>query len=499
MSTGWLGYDTARVLTLGQRLVAATDELAALVSDAHDELEVGTTVRGVVTALRSEWIPALHRIAANTAMTTWNGAGVAVPTMAVPRPPTGDAEAVARWWSELSSTEQLAVIDLTPAVIGNRDGVPAWARDRANRQRLAGDVERLSAAESRGTLTDAEAAVLANARATTAALADGARFADSRTGTAVAVQLYIYDPAAYGGDGRVAIALGDLDTAQHVAVAVPGMGTEASRIATTVPEVVFTAASAHTAEPVAVMTWHGYDAPSIAVPDGSDDDPVDDVGDWVGETSDLVHVVTMSQATRGASVLAGDVAGLRAMRGADVHLTVIGNSYGSTTVAIAADEFDLDADDVVLTGSPGAGRARDASDLTTGRSNTWVGSASDDPVSYLGRTGGVEPHDLVEITTRAEVGLGNDPAEDDFGARRFQAEWSGRDDEFPWPLAGHGHYFDPCAEAPLNIGAIVVGEYDSVRPAEHRHKDESWDLWDPLGDLLPADPEANEPVDGGVC
>ena len=265
------------------------------------------------------------------------------------------------------------------------------------------------------------------------------------------------------------------------------------------PEVVFTAASRHTADSVAVMTWHGYDAPSIGVADGGDDNPVDDVGDWVGEAGDLVHVVTMGQATRGAAVLASDVAGLRAVRGDDVHVTVIGNSYGSTTVAIAADEFELDADDVVLTGSPGAGRARDAADLTTGRSNTWVGSASDDPVSYLGRTGGVEPHDLVEVTTGAEAGLGNDPAEDDFGARRFQAEWSGRDDDFPWPLDGHGHYFDPCAEAPPNIGAIVVGEYDAVRLAEHRHKDESWDLWDPLGDLLPADPEANEPVEGGGC
>ena len=70
--------------------------------------------------------------------------------------------------------------------------------------------------------------MLANARAADAALADGADVVDPRTGTPVAVQLYLYEPAAYGGDGRVAIALGDLDTARHIAVAVPGMGTEAS-------------------------------------------------------------------------------------------------------------------------------------------------------------------------------------------------------------------------------------------------------------------------------
>ena len=41
------------------------------------------------------------------------------------------------------------------------------------------------------------------------------------------------------------------------------------------------------------MTWHGYDAPSIAVADGTDDDPVDDAADWIGEAGDLAHVVTM--------------------------------------------------------------------------------------------------------------------------------------------------------------------------------------------------------------
>jgi len=498
MSMGWLGYDPARVHTLGQRLSAAAEELALLVSDDGDSSGVGAIGRTIVAALRSEWIPVLHRIATDTTLTTWTGAGVTGVPAAVPQPPPGDAPAVARWWDGLSISQQHAIIDFNPSAIGNLDGVPAWARDRANRELLAADLEHLSASESAGTLTDAQAAVLANARAAQAAVVDGGEFVDLRTGTSVAVQLYVYEPAAFGGDGRVAVALGDLDSAVHIGVAVPGMGTEASTIATTVPEVVFTAARTHTADTVAVMTWHGYDAPSIVVVDGSDDDPVDDVGDWVDEGGDLVHVVTMGHATSGASVLARDVCGLRAMRD-DVHVTVIGNSYGATTVAVAADEFDLAADDVVLTGSPGAGRANDAGDLTTGRSNTWVGSASDDPVSYLGRTGGAEPHDVVDVASGSVIGLGNDPTEDDFSAQRFQAEWSGRDDDFPWPLDGHGHYFDPCGEAPMNIGAIVAGEYDAVRLAEHRHKDESWDLWDPLGDLLPDDPEAGEPVDGGGC
>jgi Alpha/beta hydrolase len=500
-TVGWLGYDTARLLVLQRRVASAADELAALVSGEQPRSDAASTVQIIVDALWGEWVPVLRRIATDTTLTSWS---TAAPTGSwlsdLPQPPSGDARAVAGWWEGLSEIQQQAVIANRPAMIGNRDGVPAWARDLANRRLLSADLERLTASAAADVLNDADAAVLASARAVEEALADGTDVVDPRTGVAVGVQLYLYEPGAYGGDGRAAVALGDLDTARHVAIAVSGMGTEASRIDTTVAGVVLAAATRHTPDTIAVMAWHGYDAPSIVVTDGSDVDPVGDAVDWVDETGDLAHVVTMSYATSGAAVLAADVSGVRAMRTDDAHVTVIGNSYGSTTVAIAADAFDLAADDVILTGSPGAGRADDAGDLTTEAANTWVGSASDDPVSYLGRTGGAEPHDVVDVGFGgAEVGLGNDPAEDDFGARRFQAEWSGRDDDFPWPLAGHGHYFDPCAEAPDNIGAIVAGEYDAVRTAEHRHKDESWDLWDPLGDLLPADPEADEAVDGPGC
>ena len=163
MSTGWFGYDTVRVRILGQRLVAATDELAMLVVDEREEFDVAA-VRCIIASLRLEWIPVLNRIAGDTTMKSWTGAGADLLIAAVPRPPAGNAEAVARWWDGLSVAEQHSVIELTPALIGNRDGVPAWARDRANRQLLAADLERLNGTASAG-VTDAEAAVLANARA----------------------------------------------------------------------------------------------------------------------------------------------------------------------------------------------------------------------------------------------------------------------------------------------------------------------------------------------
>jgi hypothetical protein len=501
MAGRWLGHDPSRLEALARRVAEAADELQRLSCDEPAAIAALGAVSTVAVSLETDWLPALRRIAADTSLTGWwNAAGNVDLTAIVPQPPRGDASAVATWWDALSGSQQLAVIFIAPAAIGNRDGVPAWARDRANRQLLDDDLQRLAAAESARMLDDSEAALLANARTVRAALDAGASFDDPRTGSPAAIQLYVYEPAAFAGDGRVAVSVGDLDTADHVAFAVPGMGTEASRLAVAVPRSLFTAAAGHTGAPLAVLSWVGYDAPSIATADGDDVDPFDDAGDWIDEAGDLATVVTTGRATRGAALLAADVSGIRARRGRDVHLSVLGNSYGSTTVAIAADEFGLAADDVILTGSPGAGRAHTAGDLTTGVAHTWVASASDDPVSYLGRTGGTELHDALELVAGGfgfdlGIGLGQDPAEDDFGARRLRAEWAGRDDDPPWSVAGHDHYFDACGEALSSIGAIVAGRYDAVVLAEQRHKDESWDLWDPVADLLPADPEADRAVD----
>ena len=499
MAGRWLGYDRSRVRRLHRQLSVAADELAALAAGAPAGAGISAVVGTILDSLRFEWAPLLGRIGDDASLTSWTApTDICRVDLPASQPPSGGADVVARWWDALSRAEQDTVIAEAPAAIANLDGVPAWARDSANRLLLARDLEHLGARAVAGTLTDEEATVLANARAVSAAIVDAAGFVDARTGAPVTVQLYLYEPAAFDGDGRAAVVLGDLDDARHVAVAVSGMGTEVARLGMTVPEVVYAEASSYTSEGIAVMAWVGYDAPSLSVVDGTDPDPVDDAVAWIDEAGDLAHVLTIGAATRGADALADDVEGLREMRGDDhVHLTVIGNSYGSTTVAIAADEFGLDADDVVLTGSPGVGRADNAADLTTGTSHTWVGSASDDPVSQFGRTGGAEPHDLVELAGGPDVGLGNDPAEDDFGAQRFQAEWPGRNADPPWSIEGHARYFDRCAEAPTNIGAIVAGEYDAVRLAEHRHKDESWDLWDPLGDLRASDPEADEPVE--VC
>ena len=204
--------------------------------------------------------------------------------------------------------------------------------------------------------------------------------------------------------------------------------------------------------------------------------------------SDIAGVANMSLATKGAEQLASDVAGINAMRGGnDPHLTVVGNSYGSTTAAIAADQFGLQADDLVLSGSPGAGRADDAGDLTTGHDHTWVATASNDFVSYLGETGGYDPADWLADQLPGVEQMGNDPSEDAFGANRMQAEYPERTTDgplnVPGTIDGHSHYYDPGSESLYNVAAVVGGEYDLVEAADPRHKDPFVETHNPVEDV----------------
>lgn len=72
-------------------------------------------------------------------------------------------EDVADWWEGLSDEAREAVTSAYPDVIGSADGLPASARDDANRIRLEDDLARLGAKEDDGTIDPDEEKILANA------------------------------------------------------------------------------------------------------------------------------------------------------------------------------------------------------------------------------------------------------------------------------------------------------------------------------------------------
>lgn len=160
-------------------------------------------------------------------------------------------------------------------------------------------------------------------------------------------------------------------------------------------------------------------------------------------------------------LLAGDVNGLAATHdaGSRAHVTVIGHSYGSTTVADAFANSGMRANDAVLTGCPGTDLAHSAADFHLDGGRLYVGAASTDAISWIGESGRGLPNGLNETLggpLGPLAGLGTDPAHAGFGAARFRAEVAGSHSVMPW-FTDHSHYYDVGSEALHNMTEIVTG------------------------------------------
>ena len=384
---------------------------------------------------------------------------------------------VKAWWDSLTRQQQLAIIAAAPGAIGNRDGIPPWARDAANTVALDRDLAAWTGLEEQGLLTPDEERWLENARSAQDAVTAISQGLDPDTLEPVVAQLYLYDPTAFDGDGAVAVSAGDLDTADNVAVVVPGFGTDGGSALAQADRALTLYESTrylHAGQATASMFWIGYDAPDNAPWDGD--------GDWSG-------VAGEGLATRGGDRLADLLDGLRASHdGAPAHLTAIGHSYGSTTAGHAAHDHGIPVDDLVFVGSPGVGGDTDtAADTGVAPGHVWAGANSSDPIAHLGN------HGILHLETLGGAGLGDDPAEDDFGAIRFQAESTTRADDALGldAFADHSKYFDHDTEALYNISQIVNGNYDAVGHADHVYDPWYDGVQDPEFDRDPTAPDTD--------
>ncbi|MGY1802780.1 alpha/beta hydrolase [Blastococcus sp. SYSU D00922] len=305
------------------------------------------------------------------------------------RGPSGPPEAVALWWAALPLTTQLAALRADPVGLGSRDGLPAWARDLANRQLLA------AALDDRGMPPGPAATARAVARRIEEEEAAGRQ-----------VQLQLFDLPA----DRVVLGLGDLDTADAVAVLVPGIqNTPADDLGALVGDARDVGRAARLAAPgttVATAVWLGYDSPTS-----------------------LGRILTRRSAVEGGNELADSLAGLDAGRAAvaaaDARATVLAHSYGTVVVDEAADEPGaLDADAVVLLGSPGM---------------------EDDARSLEAREvyDAAAPGDLVVLSQWFGRWTGSAA----FGSSALPVD----------PDAGHSDYYDPEGPTLPAVGEVVVG------------------------------------------
>lgn len=414
----------------------------------------------------------------NTAAAIDQAAGVDIPNppvkvggqdIHIPSPDTDPAD-VKQWWDSLSEQQRRELIDRHPPMLGNLNGIPAEVRDQVNVAVMDDDLDRVQTVADRNAvsadevagnpgrygLTDGDVARYQNAKRTQEGLLHqlGAQDGETRRYSEIGEQerrdknwrptmLWAYDPQAFDGKGRAAVSIGNPDRASNTAVIVPGTSASVrdgwlSDGHNDAINLYGQSLKADPADPTAVISWMGYNTPE------SFTDP---------------NIANTGLARAGGDALAWDVNGLNVTHeaGAPEHVTVIGHSYGSTTVADAFANSGMQADDAILLGSPGTDVARSAADFNLDGGQVYIGDASTDPVGWLGQMGNTLPGELNDSLGNMvgpTAGLGADPAFEDFGATRFRAEVPGADMIDP---SDHSYYYTVGSESLRSMTEIVTG------------------------------------------
>ncbi|MFK0022520.1 alpha/beta hydrolase [Streptomyces sp. NPDC090798] len=363
----------------------------------------------------------------------------------LPQPPTnGSPKDNAGWWKGLSAEEQAAWVSMHPDSVGALDGLPATVRDEANR--IVFD-------EARGKMQTELNSIPAPPVNEWTWISSGGyaskvhtdewmewynKYGDrydhlttslkgmesiqtrfDATGNGGLPEAYLLGFNA-DGNGRAIVANGNPDTADHQAVYVPGTTANLGKIDGDIGRMTDLWRVANTeahGESVSTITWLGYDAPQNLVKD-----------------SPFEHY-----AYDGAPAFRDFMDGLDASHSddSDPHRTVIAHSYGTTLVGAAAQTGQLNADDVVLAGSPGV-KVSHATDLDVPAGHVWNEEADGDPVPDIGR-----------------FGHGGDgwvvPSDPSFGANQMTTD-----------TEGHSGYWDAGSDSLRNQARVVVGKGDDV-------------------------------------
>jgi pimeloyl-ACP methyl ester carboxylesterase len=164
-----------------------------------------------------------------------------------------------------------------------------------------------------------------------------------------------------------------------------------------------------------VIAWLGYDTPQ-----------------GVGRTAAREEL-----ARAGATALDRFSTDLATMR-PNAKVTVIGHSYGSVVVGLAAADLSSQVKDLVVVGSPGMGVSR-AADLHTS-ANVWAGQSTQDWIDWL---------PAFQVWG---AGHGTMPTTPGFGDRIFGTKG----------VTDHDQYLAPGTQSLGNIADIVDGVDSSV-------------------------------------
>ncbi|MEV6911706.1 alpha/beta hydrolase [Amycolatopsis sp. NPDC051071] len=397
----------------------------------------------------------------NTSLAAAGNSGAAMGSLTIPAPPPEGATAAqnAAYWATLSEGQRTRLAMDRPDLVGPRDGFSAQQRDIANRElldrqqsRLRHERDELQRKINEFPRTGAGEIKLNDQREFDALKSDLDKLDGKLRGlNDVESRLSMSDPSSPNfdptkqrpyvlriddaGSGRAVVAMGNPDTAQHVATYVPGTGSELSKVNGDLgrADLMVNAAQQAGAQSLSVITWLGYDAPP-----------------------GLMDAANDTYADNGKRALDSFQDGLReSHQGAPSHNTVLGHSYGTTLVGYAARDEHLAVDDIVLVASPGVG-VDHASQLNIPPDHVYSTTAANDAINITNFPR-VEGHgDPLDP-------LGPDPTDPEFGGRTFTSDPGARG----WVLgnseAAHSAYWNvtPTGEntASLqNMGNIIAGQ-----------------------------------------
>lgn len=318
--------------------------------------------------------------------------------------PQQDAALNAEWWAGLSPQEQSNYLATYGAEVGAMDGLPSAVRHEANMEVL-----RQQAADGDQGAQDLLGRIEESRRDSTAA--------DDH------LYLLGYTPQDGRTDAMAIVAISDPDTADNVAVFVPGTGSTVENIGGNIDRMDDLKAQSELIDDEAstsTIVWLGYDAPDK-----------------------LTAAIRSGPASDGAPSLREFTHGLRASHEGDgANLTVIGHSYGSTVVGHADREGTggLGADEIIVAGSPGMG-VDSADELSIGDDSLWTAMADDDQIRFV-----------------PGLILGTNPVNEGFGGTRIANGGA----------SGHSGYWAADSESLRNQGYIVTGNGHMVTTREYR-------------------------------
>ncbi|HEV7896612.1 MAG TPA: alpha/beta hydrolase [Planosporangium sp.] len=346
--------------------------------------EAATTALAVVVGF-SGWLfgpadaaAAASASAAPPGVATWRADRIA--GQRLPDPSRAAPAQVARFFAHLDPGQRAALADRYPDIVGNLDGAPLDLRFEVNARLSSWSPER---------------------------------------------HVISYDRR---GNGHVAEVMGDLATADRIAVIVPGLsnrldnfdrgcaGRERRAPAWQARQLYQQVRALDGTARVAVIAWLGYDPP-----------------EGIGR-----EAVREERARAGAAALSRFVGGLGLYRPA-ATVTLVGHSYGSVVAGLAAPSLGRRVRDIVALGSPGMGVERAAELRTTAR--VWAGSTLSDWT-----------RDVPGIRLFG-AGHGTLPFDAAFGARPLPVD----------NVVEHDGYFVPGSDSLRAVAQIALGRSTNDR------------------------------------